>query len=133
MIVTLQAGDGSGRTATVNDSGQLLAAVENVVSVTGAITVQRRTVTVERTFTSVGVSSGQVLGTRSQRSGLWIQNKSTTKSLFVRFGSSSATNNDWKIAPGGELRTEGLQCEQAVQAIASDADTDVLLLEMVEA
>lgn len=127
MIVTLQAGDGSGRTAVVTAGGSVS------TEVTGTVTTRGLTTTVQRTLATVGTTSGEVLDDRASRRSLWIQNKDATKSVHVRFGDTAATTDDWKIAPGGELRAEGVFCESAVQAIASGADTSVLFLEFVEA
>ncbi|MCK6478980.1 MAG: hypothetical protein HUU06_00395 [Planctomycetaceae bacterium] len=131
MIVTLQAGDGSGRTATVNASGQIETSVGNTVATTvgNTVTTTPSPLSAYRTSATVGTSSGTLVSARSGRRGLWVQNRHATNSVYLRFEAAAATTSDWLLPPGGEFRAESINYEGEVRAIASGADTTVLVVE----
>lgn len=124
MIVTLQAGDGSGRTATVNASGRLETQVANTV------TTQPAGVQAYRTVATVGTSSGTLVSSRTGRRGIYVRNQDATKTAYLRFEGVAATTSDWPVPPGGEFRSENFPYEGEIRAIASGADTSVLVVEL---
>ncbi len=132
MIVTLQAGDGSGRVATVNASGRLESQVGNTVTteVANTVTTKRAPVMAFRTSANVGNSSGVLVSARTGRQGFYAQNQDAVNAVYLRFEAMTATNQDWKVPPGGEFRAESFPYEGEIRAISDGANSTVLVLEM---
>lgn len=117
MSGTIMDGGGSGYLASVNSDGELATA-----STPAAHAVFRTSVTVQTT-------SGVLVGARTGRRGLWVQNQGANP-VFLKFDPSAATAGDWQVAAGSEFRAETFAYEGEIRAISTGGNSAVLALEM---
>ncbi len=76
---------------------------------------------------TVGVTSQKLFSLDEfNANALQLQNQSGTNALYIRFGTTAATNTDWMIPPGGTYQLPGgVRWEGQVQAISAGAGTPV--------
>ena len=79
---------------------------------------------------TVGVASALLLAAKANRQSLLIQNRSTTDSIYIRFGAAAATvANGIQIGPGGSYEQGDAVDTQAIQAIGGVAAMNVVIVE----
>ena len=120
--VSVVTGTGKGTLLGVNDYGSLPAEIVNTV------TTEREGVTVYRTHASAGITSSTLLSARAGRQGLWFQNQGAF-TLYLRFENAAATNQDWAVMAGAELRATDLSYAGVVTVISPGGNCNVLALE----
>ena len=123
MNSAIETGTGEGFLARVTSTGNLQTEVGNTV------TVERADVTVYRAFVNAGTTSGTLLGARTGRQSLWIQNQGAFP-CYLRFANAAATNQDWLVAAGGEFRAEDFRYADIITVITVGGNSNILALEM---
>ena len=114
--VVISDGFGTGNQSSVSDDGKL--STESTPT----------TATPTRVESTVGTTSAALLNV-TDAVGIQIQNTDPSNTLYIRFGTSSATTNDWALPPGGEYHLPStVRYTGEVQVVASAASTTVLAI-----
>jgi hypothetical protein len=126
-------GSPEGYVASVASDGKLATSAQVTGSVqaevTNTVTVKRSACSVSQSSVSVGTSSMTLVAARTGRQALWLRNVGS-ETAWVDFEGTTATNGDWPLAAGAEIRAESYRGAGAVTAISTGSGTTVLVVEM---